>query len=259
MPRPRQGWGSRWRACCGRPFAREGTLRKSVRRDGAKTASARGEANEAVRRMIQYGENRVRAGRRLSNRLPRARRAPPRRREIVKKSLRLAARACHLLSICYDGSAAAAGPPPRMAARGTRRGDARAGAHGRTADDATPRAGRPREREATVQMHGQRDRVRDARGSGKPSPHGGCATPRAGRPREREPAAARRPHGPGTGGRPRVMRGAAARHGRRKGIIKNETKKGRGLPDEPKDRHSDLPAARARPADRMRRAVPGGL
>lgn len=169
MPRPRQGWGSRWRACCGRSFAREGTLRKSVRRDGAKTASARGEANEAVRRMIQYGENRVRAGRRLSNRLPRARRAPPRRREIVKKSLRLAARACHLLSICYDGSAAAAGPPPRMAARGARRGmsarereaippevkrrvmagDARgSGAHRRTADAPRPE--------------------RDARGSGSP-------------------------------------------------------------------------------------------
>ena len=177
------------RACCGRFFAREGTLRKSVRRDGAKTASARGEANEAVRRMIQYGENRVRAGRRLSNRLPRARRAPPRRREIVKKSLRLAARACHLLSICYDGSAAAAGAPPRMAARGARRGmsarereaippevkrrvmagDARgSGKPSPHGGCATPRAGRPRGREATVQMHGQRDRVRDARGSGSP-------------------------------------------------------------------------------------------
>ena len=75
-----------------------------------------------------------------------------------------------------------------MAARGARRGMS------------------AREREATVQMHGQRDRVRDARGSGKPSPHDGCAMPCTGRPREREPAAARRPHGPGTGERPRVMR-----------------------------------------------------
>lgn len=113
--------------------------------------------------------------------------SPPRRREIVKKSLRLAARACHLLSICYDGSAAAAGPPPRMAARRTRRGmsarereaippevkrrvmagDARgSGSPSPHGGCATPRAGRPRGREATVQMHGQRDRVRDARGSG---------------------------------------------------------------------------------------------
>ena len=148
MPRPRQGWGEqvagllRPAFCAGGDAAQKRSAGRRENRVRAGRSKRGCPADDSVRR-----KPRPRRAK-LSNRLPRARRAPPRRREIVKKSLRLAARACHLLSICYDGSAAAAGPPPRMAARGTRRGD--------------------------------------ARGSGKPSPHSGCAMPCTGRPRERE-------------------------------------------------------------------------
>lgn len=74
---------------------------------------------------------------------------------------------------------------------------------------ATPRAGRPRGREATVQMHGQRDRVRDALGSGSAWPHGGRRRALSGTPvRERERMVARAGYG-GTPARHAGSRGAA--------------------------------------------------